>query len=371
MSADPDQTRPGYSTHLEMLADEGGPGYSVYLSHLDHVRLMAPVRTWLAASRREDRSPILVTGPAAVLSPLTVDAMRISGACWAVRTDAGVYDGLSGRRIHAFTDFRSPRDSERHPVYSQVPQPTDAAIMIEVIAGRRADAQTLIGPLAEATITALGGAAPDRWGLEEPLTRSADHQRFTDSIRAQMPIAEPHLLVSPDGSFASVSVARTQHGLTERVRAGIPVGTLGGTPHEELVRGVGEVFVELQEQIPLVAAFASLAPVVDLALGRAQRPGLRAAEEPLAVLIGPRATRDLQIDVEALQHRFDLTAAGRARTPSVLLRLPQERSWQTYSAFIDALDPHRLASALGIDDDFIVRIRSQMGLDVPETPAEG
>ncbi|MFT4232150.1 MAG: DUF6177 family protein [Leucobacter sp.] len=79
-------------------------------------------------------------------------------------------------------------------------------------------------------------------------------------------------------------------------------------------------------------------------------PGGQPVDAPLAVLIGPRAVRDLRLDLAALSERHDVTVLGPGRVPSALVRMTgKDALWAQLRAFAFDLDQERLGAALAVE----------------------
>ena len=78
--------------------------------------------------------------------------------------------------------------------------------------------------------------------------------------------------------------------------------------------------------------------------------GSQPMDAPLAVLIGPRAVRDLRLDFDALSKRHDVTLLGPGRVPSALVRMTgRDPLWTQLRAFAFDLEQERLGAVLATE----------------------
>jgi hypothetical protein len=331
------------------VADEQGEDYTVYAASARSVLLTEPLAAFLDHAVTEHYRPVLLTGADARLSPFVSLAMRRAGGLWAVEDGGSVYDGLSGYRIDAFADMwrRSGTERDRLGTFTAWTATPQAVAMFDVYAHQRAAADTRIGDLAATAVQSLGGAAPDVWGLHEPLVDRWDAATLTETARRSMPVSEVMHARSPDGSFCDIAVGRTRRGILEQVKGGVPIG---GYPESigDVVSRASATLALVTERFQPTIGFVSLAEFDD---GVTQRPSAKRLEVPLAVLIGPRGVHDLGMDPQDLARRHDVTVLGRPRTPSVLVRFsrPDVGLWAQLLAFAHDLGAERITEATGLD----------------------
>lgn len=330
------------------LADEWTDEYAVYVADTDLVLLTDPLDSFLHWALDEGLRPILVTGPDVRLSPLASLAMNRSGGFWAVRTDAGVFDGLTGHRVGSFPELWSQTrlDPERLPAFT-APQPRPQAILgFDVFAHQRAVAETRVGELAGTLQRSLGGPAYDVWGVTEPLLEPFTIDRITETARRSMPTSDVLHARAADGSFCAITVGRTRRGLLEHVTGGVAVGDY---PHRlaPLIDVATRALTAVEAAHQPTIGFVSLAEVWP---GVVQRAGIRRPEVPLAVLLGPRAVHDLGAELDGLRERHDVLVLGRRRLPSLLVRFSRtdQGSWAQLMAFGHDLGIERVQQVAGV-----------------------
>ncbi|PWH05333.1 hypothetical protein DEO23_12110 [Brachybacterium endophyticum] len=317
--------------------------------------------------------PVLVTPEGSHLSWFLVDALRNAGGHWMVRhTEGRTYDGFHGFSVSSYEDLW---DSQLHesPVDRAFPVSTvrpGRALMCEVYSKERAEDRTRIGALTEFLVRSISPARLTRWDVSEPLAHVWSIDSITRSLRSQMPVTQEHLAHSSSKSravAASTRVARTHSGLLEHSRAVVELDPLPGAQERESPRAPSShpailpLFEGLVDQFRPTIATVSLMDVdnVDGVLGCSVRRHV--PEEPLAVLLGPQAVRDLRIDIDAISARHDVTSLGLSRAPSIALRFTgPDPVWNQMLAFIHDLDEERLASALALNIDML-----RSSLDAP------
>jgi hypothetical protein len=333
------------------VADEWTEEYVAWAAQTRHVLLTAPLATFLDAAVTDQLRPVLVTLDGASLSPSVSLALRRAGGYWAVRTDHGVFDGLSGYRIDAFEDLwcRSGTDRDRLPGYDHAAADGVGVLMFDVYAHSRATDATTVGELAQAAVTALGGGELALWGPHEPLLEPWSVPAVTAAARAGMPVTAALHGWAPDGSFVDVSAARTRHGVLEQAKGGV---VLGAYPRhiDDPVERASDALTVIADRFRPTIGFVSLA---QLDPGPSQTTTAKRPEAPLAVLIGPRGVYDLELDLPDLVERHDVSILGSGRSPAVVVRFsdPDVGLWAQLLAFAYDVGPERIAAAAGMDGE--------------------
>lgn len=333
------------------LADEWTSEYALTVIEHRRVAYSRPLRHFFDDCRASERRPVLLTGPDVVLSPQLYTAMVATGASWVFREDAGWFDALSGRRVEHVTDlWRRDGAGLRHEplMWAEPPVP---AVLFDVYAGDRAAKETIVGPLAEHAVAGLGGGPLARFGADEPLVTAWDSAKVTRQAKEQMPASDPMLASSDAGAWASVTVARTRDGLLERVRGGVPLpGLAGAEPsslREWVMPSVTAMLTDMVERFRPRVALVSAGMLRRDGSWFGYRVGAQPVDAPLAVLIGPRAVRELGLDLSELSRRHDVTSIGPGRVPAVLVRMSgRDALWAQLHAFVHDLDQERLGAML-------------------------
>ena len=335
-------------------ADEWTDEYALFSVEHDRVAYSRPLRHFLAHCRADGLRPVLLTGEGALISPHLYTAMTESGALWAFRSAHGVFDARSGLRIRSIPElWTGSEGSERHTdiVFEE---PQVPVVLFDVYATDRAVDSTVVGPLADYTVATLGGGALTRHGRDEPLASQWDHRALTKQVQGQMPASDAVLAASDLGAWCSVTVARTRDGLIQRVHGGVPLPALSSTPVAELrdrvmptvTRAMSGLVDEFRPRVAMVSAGMLRRD----ATATGFRVGAQPVDAPLAVLIGPRAVRDLRLDFAALSASHDLTTLGPGRVPSALVRMTGRDSlWAQLRAFAYDLDQERLGAVLAME----------------------
>ncbi len=335
------------------LADEWTDEYALFVVEHDWVTYSRPLRHFLSDCRASALRPVILTGPNVTLTPHLYASMTESGAFWAFRDANAVYDARSGRAIAAISDLWTGATGDLHPPLNDEDRLVPA-LFFDIYAGDHANASTVIGPLADHAVTALGGNALQRYGQDEPLTATWDHAALTALAQRQMPATERILGSSDDNSWAAMTVARTRDGLLERVRGGVSLTRLMDVPSADLrdlaMPAVTDMLSGLVDHFRPRVAMVSAGMLRHPEAGDGYRVGAQPVDAPLAVLIGPRAVRDLNLDFGELSRRHDITVLGPGRVPSALLRLTgRDPLWAQLQAFAFDLEQERLAAALGLE----------------------
>lgn len=350
---------------IDPLSDERGPdgaggGYTVYWASAERVTLSRPLQRFLIDAQFSRLRPILVTTDQAHVSSFVADAFQAAGGYWAVSHGGAMIDAFRGTRIRSFGDFWMPQPGlgpEPHPTLSRLREHSVPSFVFDVYVRDRADDRTLIGGAADLLVAGLGGAGIERWGLVEPLAQRWSHAAVTESMRRQMPVTERHYAAGSDGSTVSLAVSRTKSGILEHVRGAVPIrdadlAALARDPRGSLAAHprVLDTLRELAEASRVNVALLSTGEVEERGGSFGRLPGVRRPEQPLAVLLGARAVRDLAVDVDALAEQHDVTTVGLRRAPAIIVRLSGgDPLWYQLRALATDLDQERLASALAVE----------------------
>lgn len=332
------------------VADEWTEEYSLYAAFTRSVILDEPVTAWLEAAVADGQKPVLLTDVKATLSPFLTAAMRRAGGHWLVRAPSGVFNGLTGYKTERVEDAWAGRRLRRSrlPGYSferDEVSGRSGALMFDVHAHTRAEADVSVGPLVETMLTGLGGPEPRLWGPAEPLLAAWDPAAMTAAIREQMPVSRVMHAWAP-GAIADVDVARTRTGLLHHVKGGVIRGNYRAQRLDQMLTVATRALTALAEEHQPTIAFVSLAETDPGLHTRAM--GAR-PEVPIAVLIGARGVHDLGLSPDALAARHDVTPLGRPRTPSLLVRFgkPDVGLWTQLLAFAQEIGPEKIATTLG------------------------
>lgn len=331
---------------INPVADEWTEEYAVYVASSTSVLLTEPLSTFLLTTVEQGRRPVLLTRTDARVSSLATLALGRAGAFWAVRDSSGVYDGLSGHQITAFSDLwgLARIDMPRLAGFGEQRDDSIAVLMFEVYAHHRVSGNVSMGGLAEDAITGLGGAQPDVWGRVEPLAEHWNDAALTESIRRTMPDSDVVHARAADGSFAAISAGRTKRGVHELVKGGVPVG--GYVPLKmDLMARATQMLTRVHARYTPTLALVSVA---ELDAGVTQRAATRRPEAPVAVLLGPAVLHDLGADLAELGRRHDVTVLGRSRVPSALVRFGAEDRgmWEQLLTFAADLGPDKIRDAM-------------------------
>lgn len=342
-------------TPVHPVADEATDRWLVYDTTTALVALTEPVRVFLEVAATDGLRPVLVTHPEARLSPFAASVLAEAGGSWVVRADDGAYEATTGQPLGSFADLWRPPTGQ-HPHHATRQPPGHVQIAYDLYTTQRADHNTQVGRTAQSMTRALGGTGLDLWGTAEPLSDPFDTAQVTAFARTRMPRTPALLATGPDTSHAQVWVGRTHHGLLERTTGGVmaptqppePPGSDPALRTDELVQTAADALATIAEQENVTVAL-TWATVRN---GDATTPAApRAADRPLAVLIGPRAVHDLGADLTDLASRHDAQVLGRARIPALLVRFsaPGTDLWAPLRSLVVDLGPANIARAARLD----------------------
>lgn len=335
-------------------ADEWTDDYALFSVEHDRVAYSRPLRHFLAHCRADGLRPVLLTAEGAFISPHLYSAMAESGALWAFRSAQGVFDARSGLRIRSIQELWAGTDARDRRSDIAFEGRAVPAVLFDIYATERAIDSTVVGPLADYAVATLGGGSLTRHGRDEPLTTQWDHRALTTQVQNQMPASEVILAASDLGAWCSLTVARTRDGLIQRVHGGVPLPSLSSTPAEELrdrvMPTVSRMLSGLVDKFRPRVGMVSAGMLRHDAAAFGFRVGAQPVDAPLAVLIGPRAVRDLRLDFATLAERHDVTTLGPGRVPSALVRMTgRDALWSQMRAFAFDLDQERLGAVLATE----------------------
>jgi hypothetical protein len=305
---------------------------------------------FLVDANRAQMVPVIVTDASARATWPMLQLITEFGAVWlAEASDGSVVNALSGRSSHTIGDAVADR---LRPVAAgaigapglpaALPRDPGRVVQITIIVNQRAHADTILGGALEA-VAEFVGAPLTSWAEAEPLSRRWDTGELTASVRQRMPETVRYLAaggVPGRGLSASVRVARTQHGVTEKVRV------LASIDDDDHLSRVRDLFEAIAAQFQVVFASAFHAPGrADLTFGVDVAP----APAPIVVLVGAKAVRDTAVDLAALVDHTGAVRLGRPRIPSVLLGFDEDpaTAWRQLGEAATYFDPSLLGSAQG------------------------
>jgi hypothetical protein len=341
------------------LVDSVGDGYVVSYSAASVVHASEGRTSLIAESARAGLRVVFLTASS---SRLTFGMMQLLGATrskWVVQDASGALtDGLTGRRLESVPDALHPgeardtstTDATTADLRGPADFPTDAPerswLHLTVSVHLQAREETRVGGALTFLAGRVASAVPSGWGVHEPAGLAWDQDNLNRYVRARMP-RETRVHVAGHGGLAMsalMRVTRSARGLVEETKLLVALDG-DDTAAERSIAAVPGVFADLAgtESVLLGSAFV-LRGAADLAVS-AQ---LGAPPLPVAMVLGPRAVRDLGLDPAEASERFGAIPAGRPRIPSIVLPFTREGSgsWQQYLDVAGSFDPADVARAV-------------------------
>jgi hypothetical protein len=336
------------------LVDSVGDGYVVSYSAASVVQASEGRTSLIAESARAGLRVVFLTPSS---SRLTFGMMQLLGATrskWVARDASGALtDGLAGRPLAEVQDVLNPavaRDTapaEANAVTSA--DAPDAAqrswLHLTVSVHLQAREETRVGGALAFLADRVANAAPTGWGVHEPAGLVWDRDNLNRYVRARMP-RESRVHVAGHGGLATsalMRVTRSARGLVEETKLLVALAD-DDTAAQRSISAVPGVFADLAatESVLLGSAFV-LRGAADLAVSSR----LGAPPLPVAMVLGPRAVRDLRLEPAEAEERFGAIRAGRPRIPSIVLPFTREGSgsWQQYLDVAGSFDPADVARA--------------------------
>ena len=302
---------------------------------------LADFLVWAEASRLR---PMLLTRREATLSFAARYHLEAVGGVWAIETDDGFTDTRDGRVFSSFGDFE--RDSNWVPGVLPAVPPEVLHAVFSLTVHHPPTEDTRLGDIAELLAAKLTGQPLVAWGAHEPAMLHWSVEDFTASVRAGMPDESRRFIVGASGAFQAVSyVRRTRTGIEETVSGIAAIGPVNASRHE-----LGAFAADALDAI----AFHVSMPIVGAISVQPGRRDLTSAATivapaaPIAVLIGPRATRVMGLDFKNLAGKFEVKAAGRPRLPAAIVEFTgtETSTWMQAIEFAEAIGVDALARAV-------------------------
>jgi hypothetical protein len=307
----------------------------------------APV-VWLTDSldsllRRAEaagRTVVLRTGREAALTPALRHALGAHGAAWAVRgADGGFRDGRTGVPAASLEDF-----VQNGPELLGEPSPEHRSAVGSVrqisidLTLRHHERRTVdIGSAIEA-LCATVGTRPRLWGTSEPLTSAWDRWVVTQYAVHESPGISTSYATG-DG-FSATMTAHLADGVVVETMSVLTVPEGGADPElaSRLLDAVHRVAGEVEPVFGVVMQRRGDADHLVRAVSYGE-------PEPLAVIVGPEATRflDRRGDWPPVRTTTD-TFAGEVGE-GLVVRF--EDGWTALESFLDRIDEDRFLQLVG------------------------
>lgn len=338
-------------------ADAYGAGSVLTTSAAPIVHFSGARARLLAVAAAERRHVVLLTSGGARLTTAMHEGLRTFGGRWVVRTDAGLRDAETGRRLGAIDDAIRPRGPvEAAPEHAEIDaDERDLAAILEVsvVVRHRVAAAARYGEAARRLAAAFLDDPALDWGIREPIGARWDDGEVEAYLRGRAggPSA---VLVTGGGDdgrtlVGSIRVRPDGNAAVEAVALRIDLGDPNDEATGERWLGVAETFTELAALDGLLnaTAMAAFGPR-DLSVW----PWLRPPPLPMALLVGPVgiARFDIGARRDALEAHFAAEFVGRSRRPSLVVELgerPHPDNTGELAALMGVLGPDAVIAGLG------------------------
>ncbi|PJJ62102.1 DUF6177 family protein [Compostimonas suwonensis] len=344
---------------LTVPTGERHPAVSEYGDGWVVVRSEAPIvhlTTWFAdlwtRTAVTGARVILETPPTTVLGETVRATIDESRGVWLVRGRHGLYNGRTGRLVGSYPaalELGPPRNAFEISTDFLVGERPQVVQLITTASTRhRAGESVVLGRDLE-HLAAAAGVVPVGWGPHEPAIAAWDPARLTEFARRRMP-RQTTLVVegsSSDPLAGTITARRTSNGVEEVTTLVTGAGPVGAQQTRDRVTGFAAALAELAAtRLTLFAITLARQGRADLATS----PVLQPPAEPIALLIGAPAVKQLQIDVGRLVERFGAIRTGRGRLPAVAVPLAARDvpEWTELGRVLEAVGFDRLTEATGI-----------------------
>jgi hypothetical protein len=344
------------AAHLHPLADSVHDGY-VHTETRAPVVHLSPARADLfLRAQQTDLRVVLVSDELTRLTDPYRDAMNIFGGRWVVRSDDGALrDGLNGRALNTIDDAFSPL-TDASPIserFLTLRQPDQVQLIVSASVRHRADDAVRLGRSLEVLTILTGATTPIGWGPHEPVEHPWNKDELTAHVQKRMP-SETRLSVvgSPEHPLiATLTARRTNRGVEEIITAVLGVGEPASQQAARALSDVPGILAELA---------TNTLPLFALAFARVGRrdlmttPYVQQNPEPVALLLGAPAVKELRLDPTALARTYGAIVTGRPRVPALVfpLRTGQphgDTGWPRLIALVEQIGPDRIERLTGRD----------------------
>lgn len=293
------------------LVDRVDGAHAYVDSRAERVVLTESMADALVSITSAGLKPLWVTGADATLSYLAWYHLTLAGGRWIVRDDASFRDplrGVTAATIEQALGGDALAEARR-------PATDPVRLLVAVSTHAPADDDTRLGDAAISLSRHLAGIVPAVWGAHEPMTLAWNRTAYTTASRAWMPGPVRWMIADADGRARFTTTVRRTKGGVEEVTTGILLPR--AVPPADIERFAVDALSRLATDAaaPLFATVSTQQGRADL--GYDADPV--APAEPLAALIGPRATRALAPDFDMLEREFGARTAGKPRTPSLVV----------------------------------------------------
>ncbi len=334
------------------LVDAAGPGWVLHDSRAPVVGLSSGRAALLVDAARSGVRVILRTAPGACLTVPMLDTLHRFGGAWCT-VDAGgaTVMAVDGRPAptaqHALLidDRGMPLDEAAGAALPGPPAPTTRADAVgwrqfSIVLRHPPRAEVRIGRSIEAVADRFPRSAPAAWGSAEPLGLPWDRAAITAAARERMPRETRFFVAGGDaGSLSAViRIARTADAVIEEARIVVPASDADDADEA----GTGVLRDLVARDRPITASLWRLRGAEDLTFV----PGLPTAPQPVAILAGPRAVRDLGAGVTRATQLEGARLIGRERTPSLLVELPRTGTIAHLAQMVERIGAEALARQL-------------------------
>jgi hypothetical protein len=280
--------------------------------------------------------PVWITRPDVAMSYLARYHLGLVGGRWLVRDGSQLGDPLTGVTANTVDGALG---GERILFPSEPRSADPVRFLIAVSTQSPADEATELGDVAVLLSEHLAGTTPACWGPHEPATLAWDPAAYTEASKAWMPGPVRWMIADADGRARFTTTVRRTKGGVEETTTGILLAPAGSTA--ELTTIALDAISQLATDAgPLFGTVAIQRGPADL--GYDAQPV--SAPEPVAAIIGPRATRALAPDLDLLSREFGARTVGRPRTPAIVVGFGSSKGspLATSLAFAEALGTDKI-----------------------------
>ncbi|GAA3871533.1 hypothetical protein GCM10022381_13290 [Leifsonia kafniensis] len=334
------------------LVDFVGDGFVATVSDSPVVGLTEGRMGLLVDAARQSTRVLLITPPESRLTLAMTHYLQLLQGQWVIRNaDGALRVAANGRVLQRLDDAWNDLDAAPIEVAADFAQPlVDAATWLQftISTHHAARDETMLGRALEMISEEICGEAPTGWGVHEPAGIHWNRENLTRFVRGRMP--RDTRLFATGGAMhplsATLQVFRSAIGVTEETKILIALGS-DRAVSEAVIARVPAVLAQIASTQQVLFGMAyeqSGAPDATFTAVQTSPP------LPVASVIGARAIRDLNIDIDELERSFGAIRAGSRRVPSLVVPFgadPSQR-WAQFAAGVGIVGAAQMHEALGL-----------------------
>lgn len=309
----------------------------------------------LSRSARVGLRPVVMTRPGATLTFAVRNIIELMDGRWLELQDDGtVVSPHTGRRWKFISDPLKPARWNAHVGTIPLTPPPVLVTSFSVSLQHAPTEELVLGGVAESLARHLANDEAGGWNTHEPALLRWDRSQITKYARDRMPTTSRLIVVGRAGRFQATMLARrTPNGVEESISGIARYSELGHERTEE--NTLAAITERARNALCAVAAEFTMPLVGMVSAGPgwpdlSQRRGSAIPAIPVALLVGPRATRQMGLNHEELAAGHRVEAVGRSRMPSTIVTFEPrpQGSWAELQEMVKMAGIDKVTEAAGV-----------------------